>query len=95
MTKHHEHHAKSKFPSIIVYTKTGCGWGIEVIEFLEENKIPFEERDMYENDEYRLEAIKKTGQWKCPTLDIDGHMLKNSDAEEVEEYLISIGVLAK
>ena len=48
---------------------------------------------MTENDAYRLEAIDKSGQWKCPTLDIEGHILADSDATQIETYLVSIGVL--
>lgn len=80
-------------PHIIVYTKTGCPWGIQVLHFLQSNHIPFEERNMTENETYRLEAIQKTGQFKCPTVDIEGHMLPDSDAKQVEAYLTSIGVL--
>lgn len=85
----------TKIPHIILYTKTGCGWGKQVIDFLQNKQIPFEERNMTENDEYRLEAIEKTGQWKCPTLAIEGYILANSDAKQVENYLLSIGVLVE
>lgn len=82
-----------KIPHIILYTKTGCPWGTQAIDFLNGKHIPFEERNMTENDVYRLEAIDKSGQWKCPTLDIDGHILADSDARQIEDYLVSIGVL--
>lgn len=82
-----------KMPNIILYTKTGCPWGKQVIDFLNEKQIPFEERNMTEVESYRLEAIDKSGQWKCPTLDIEGHILPDSDAKQVEQYLISIKIL--
>lgn len=82
-----------KIPHIILYTKTGCPWGMQAIRFLDEKHIPFEERNMTENDAHRLEAIEKSGQWKCPTLDIEGHILADSDAKQIESYLVSIGVL--
>ena len=82
-----------KIPHIILYTKTGCHWGAQAILFLDEKHIPFEERNMTENDAYRREAIEKSGQWKCPTLDIAGHILADSDAKQIESYLVSIGVL--
>jgi glutaredoxin len=80
-------------PKIIVYTKTGCPWGKQVIDFLNSKHIPFEERNMTENDSYRIEAIEKSGQWKCPTLDIEGYILPDSDAGQVEQYLTSLHVL--
>lgn len=82
-----------KIPHIILYTKTGCPWGKQVIDFLHDKQVPFEERNMTENDVYRLEAIEKSGQWKCPTLDIEGYILADSDAKQVEDYLVSIGVM--
>jgi glutaredoxin 3 len=84
-----------KTPHIILYTKTGCPWGTQAIDFLDGKYIPFEERNMTENDAYRLEAIDKSGQWKCPTLDIEGHILADSDAKQIETYLVSIGVLTE
>jgi monothiol glutaredoxin len=82
-----------QIPHIILYIKTGCQWGQQVIDFLKSVSIPFETRNMTEIDEYRLEAIEKSGQAKCPTLDIDGHMLPNSDAKQIEEYLKTIEVI--
>lgn len=75
--------------NIIVYTKTGCPWGIEVINFLNSRNISFTEKEMLSNLEFKEECIKKSGQWKCPTLDIDGHILADSDAKQVGEYLNS------
>lgn len=82
-----------KKPNIILYTKTGCPWGKQVIDFLNSIEVPFDERNMTEHDAYRLEAIEKSGQWKCPTLDIEGHILADSDAKQVKDYLISIDAL--
>lgn len=83
----------TKKHSIIVYTKTGCPWSIEVMDFLELNEIAFEERNLTLDPAYRKEVMEKTGQSSCPTLDIDGYMLPNSDAEAVESYLRKIKVL--
>lgn len=79
--------------NIIVYTKTGCPWGIEVINFLNSKGIFFTEKEMLSNPEFKDECISKTGQWKCPTLDIDGHILADSDAKSVENYLNTISKL--
>jgi glutaredoxin len=79
--------------NIIVYTKTGCPWRKNVLDFLNAQKIQFEERDMLKNEKYKKEAIEKSGRSVCPTLDIDGHILPDTDAKQVEEYLKSINVL--
>lgn len=75
--------------NIIVYTKTGCPWAEEVISFLKKQGIPFEERDMLKNPIYKEEALRKSGQWKSPTLDIDGRILPDSDAAQVEKYFLN------
>lgn len=73
--------------NIIIYTKTGCPWGLEALDFLKTHDLPFEERNMTENESFKEEAIKKSGVFKCPTFDIDGHILADSSAKELEEYL--------
>lgn len=78
---------------IIVYTKTGCPWGQDVLNFLTKTKLQFEEKEMLSNEANKEECIKKTGQWKCPTLDIDGHFLPDSDAKQLEEYLESLQLI--
>ncbi len=78
---------------IIVYSKTGCPWSKEVKDFLSTHNIQFEERDMLKNPVYKEEAIKKSNQWKSPTVDIDGHILADSDVEQVEKYLRGMGII--
>lgn len=76
--------------SIIIYTKTGCPWSAQVMEYLKRNTLPFEERNMTEHPEFRKEAEEKTGQSKSPTLDIDGVMLPNVGVQEVAEALTNL-----
>lgn len=76
--------------TIIFYSKTGCPWGDGVRDLLNSKNISFEERDMIKNPAFKIECEEKSGQSKCPTLDIDGHILADSDANQVEEYLRSI-----
>lgn len=72
---------------IIVYTKTGCPWGSEALKYLKNKGLSFEERNMTENDNFKQEAIQKSGVFKCPTFDIDGVILPDSSAEELDKYL--------
>ncbi len=78
---------------IIVYTKTGCPWRKQVIDFLNRYDLPYEERNMTEHPEFEKECEEKTGQSKCPTFDIDGHLMPDSDADQLEAYLNQQGVL--
>ncbi len=72
---------------ITVWTKIGCGWCDEVTELLRARNVPFEERVVTGNREYFQEMVKKSGQTLAPVVDIDGHLLIDTDADAVEAYL--------
>lgn len=72
---------------IILYTKSGCPWCIEVVELLRKKNIPFEERNVTANAKFFKEMVEKSGQTLAPTLDIDGEILKDSDVGQVAEYM--------
>ncbi len=80
--------------AILVYTKTGCPWSAQVMEYLRRNAIPFEERNMTEHPEFRKEAEEKTGQSKSPTLDINGTMLPNVGVKEVADALTQMHLIS-
>lgn len=77
--------------NIIVYTKTGCPWAIEVLDFLRVKRLPFEERDILKNPEYKKEVEEKSGQSKSPTLDIDGVIIPDAGVEDVAAALQKMG----
>ncbi len=76
--------------NIILYTKRGCPWCNDVIDYLQREHIPFEEREVLSNEVYFKEMVAKSGQTKAPTLDIDGVILKDSDVDQVRAYLTSV-----
>ena len=77
----------SKTMKITVWTKLGCGWCDEVIDLLQSRKLPFEERVVTGNRAYYQEMVEKSGQWLAPVVQIDGHLLIDTDADEVAAYL--------
>jgi len=79
--------------NIIVYTKRGCPWCEDMIDFLNNHAIAFEEREVLGNKEYFDEMEKKSGQSKAPTLDIDGEIFADTDAEAIEKLLRERGSL--
>ncbi len=79
--------------SLIVYTKTSCPWCTEVLSFLKEKKVPFEEREVRGNAVYFEELREKSRQEKTPTLDLDGAILADTDAPAVEKFLKEKGIL--
>lgn len=79
--------------SLIIYTKTGCPWCAEALQFLNEIKVPFEEREVMGNKEYFEELMQKSGQTKTPTIDLDGKILADTDARAIGAFLRENGVL--
>lgn len=79
--------------SLIVYTKTGCPWCRDVLAFLKDKNILFEEREVRGNTTFFDELRKKSGQEKTPTLDLDGAILADAGVPEVEAWLREKGVI--
>ena len=72
---------------IVVWTKIGCGWCHEVTDLLRSRRLPFEERVVTGNRAYFDEMVEKSGQWLAPVVQIDDHLLIDTDADEVDSYL--------
>jgi glutaredoxin 3 len=79
--------------SLIVYTKAGCSWCEEVVKFLDERQVDYEDRNVTEDEGYFDELKVKSGQEKCPTLDLNGEILTDAGVEEVEGFLKEKGIL--
>jgi thioredoxin reductase (NADPH) len=79
--------------NIIIYTKTGCPWCAEALKFLNEKKIPYEEREVRNNPKFFEELVQKSGQTKTPTLDVGGEILADTDAAAIEILLRKKGIL--
>jgi glutaredoxin len=73
--------------TITVWTKIGCGWCYEVTDLLRTRQIPFEERVVTGNRPYFEEMVRKSRQTLAPVVEIDGQLLVDTDADEVEAYL--------
>lgn len=73
--------------NIAIYKKTGCPWAAAVAAFLKAQDIPFEERDITRNPDFKREVEEKSGQSKSPTLIIDGEVLPDASVEQVYEAL--------
>ena len=77
--------------NIILYTKKGCPWCEDVLALFKEKGVVYEEREVRSNTAYFDELVAKSGQNKCPTLDIDGEILADSDAGQVAVYMKNKG----
>jgi len=70
-----------------IYSTQICPWCVKAKEFLKQNKIKFEDKDVSADDKARNEMIKKTGQMGVPVIDINGEIIIGFDVERIKEAL--------
>ena len=71
---------------VIVYTAGWCPWCHKVMDFLKENNIEFEAKDV-DNKENAKEVIEKSGQTGIPVTDIDGNIVVGFNVPKLKELL--------
>jgi glutaredoxin len=76
-------------PNIIAYLKPTCGWSQGVRAIMRKYDLPFEDRDIINDQAQRQEMIEKSGQMLSPCVEVNGHMLPDISGEEVEAYLLA------
>jgi monothiol glutaredoxin len=71
---------------ITAYLKTYCGWSNGVRAVLAKYDLPYKEKDIIKNPEYRFEMEQLSGQPLSPCVVVNGQMLADVSGEELEEY---------
>lgn len=82
-----------KKPEITAYLKTHCGWSRGVRAVFEKYDLPYTEKDIIQNPNYRFEMEQLSGQPLSPCVIIDGKMLADISGEEVESYMLQNGIV--
>lgn len=82
---------RALFPimEITAYLKTSCGWSNGVRAILAKYGLPYEEKDILKNPEYRAEMEQRSGQRLSPCVVVDGHLLPDISGEELENWLVA------
>jgi len=80
-------------PKIIAYLKPHCGWSQGVRAVLGKYGLSYEDRDIINDPAQRQEMILKSGQPLSPCVEVDGRMLADVSGAEVEQYLVSAGLV--
>jgi monothiol glutaredoxin len=80
-------------PKVIAYLKPTCGWSQGVRAVLRKFDVPFDDRDIINDPMQRQEMIEKSGQMLSPCVEVNGAMLPDISGEELEEYLLSKGLV--
>ena len=79
---------------ITAYLKTHCGWSRGVRAVLAKYDIPYQEKDIIQNPEFRFEMEQLSGQPLSPCVIVNGTMLADISGEELEEYFLENGLVA-
>ena len=80
-------------PQLTAYLKTYCGWSEGVRAIMRKYGLSFEEKDIIKDPALRWEMEQKSGQPLSPCVEVNGVMLADVSGAEVEEYLLSKGLV--
>ena len=72
--------------SIRLFIKPGCPWCDEAIDWLAARKITYTTLDVTNDASARQEMRELTGQTKAPSIDVDGEILADFGADELEVW---------
>jgi glutaredoxin len=76
---------------ITAYLKTHCGWSRGIRAVLAKYNIPYQEKDIIKNPNFRFEMEQLSGQPLSPCVIVNGTMLPDISGEELEGYLLENG----
>ena len=71
----------------ILYTKIGCPWCAEAVEFLDSHGVEYRLKEVTSDSGALAEMQKKSGQTRSPTLDWNGKILADFGTEELVPFL--------
>ena len=69
-----------------LFIKPGCPWCDEAIEWLDSHRIKYQTLDVISDAAARREMHELTGQTKAPCIDVDGEILADFGADELESW---------
>ena len=69
---------------IRLFIKPDCGWCDEVMDWLDARGLAYEKLNVFTNAAARREMIERSGQTLAPVIDVDGAMLADFGADELE-----------
>jgi len=78
---------------ITAYLKTHCGWSRGIRAVLAKYNIPYQEKDIIKNPDFRFEMEQLSGQPLSPCVIVNGTMLPDISGEELEGYLLENGLV--
>jgi len=77
--------------NVRLFVKTFCGWCDEAREWLDAHGIQYTELNVSTDAVARKEMFELTHQTLAPSIDVDGHILADFGADELEEFMKELG----
>lgn len=77
----------NKNMDVTIYTTPTCPYCQMAKDFLEKNKIQFEEIDVSKDERSAMEVIKKSGHIGVPIIKINDHYVAGFNEEEIKRKL--------
>jgi len=71
---------------IRLFIKPGCPWCDDATDWLDRRGITYEVLDVISDAEARREMLELTDQTKAPSIDVDGKILADFGADELEVW---------
>jgi len=72
---------------VLIYSTPTCPFCKQAKDYLQEQKIEFEDIDVADNSEKAQEMIDKSGQMGVPVIDIEGEIIVGFDKEKIDKAL--------
>ncbi len=79
--------ASMKPKTFRLFIKPGCPWCDEAIEWLDARGYAYDVLNVSRDADARHDMLALTGQSKAPSAEIDGHVLADFGADELETFL--------
>lgn len=76
----------------ILYTKAGCPWCIDAVDWLEKRGYAFQEIDVRRDPSKAAELRQLSGQTMAPTLKVGDKVLPDFDTRQLERFLKENGL---
>jgi glutaredoxin-like YruB-family protein len=73
--------------NVTVYSTQTCPWCHKAKDFLKDNNIEFEDKDVSVDEEARNAMVEKSGQMGVPVIDIDGEIIVGFDQDAIKRAL--------
>jgi len=72
---------------VIVYSTPTCPYCTMAKDYLSDNKVEYEEKDVSVDEKAREEMTEKSGQMGVPVIDVEGEMVMGFDKEKLAKLL--------